>query len=273
MKNKLVKLIITLILFNCLVLILNGCNEHIVELDDNNNVNNTNYVARETFAYSLPIINQLQLRLSGINGNIHVNGRLNSNSVIIEGEKRVGSESQRDAEIHLAELKVIVEDLANKIYVETSQPDHPYGRRYEVDYTITVPENFKIYIENVNGSINADSLTNNINIANINGSVILDNISGSASIDLVNGLIQSNQWLPLNGTIDFTIVNGNIELDIPQTTSAEFYASVVNGNIELSNLILRNELLRNNSVSGTLGEGEGTISLGTTNGSIYVIGF
>ena len=271
MINILKKLLL-LILLTCLIMLTEtGCDEKIVGVDVN--VNNTNYSATEPITYNIAVVNHSKLRLEGINGDITISGRPGLSSVIINSEKKVSSESVSDAESHLQDLSVTLLDLGDEIFVKTSQPDENYGRIYVVDYDITIPDNFKVLVNNINGSIQVDSLNNSVTIIGVNGSAILNDIFGTTVVTLVNGQIESKQSLPLHGTISFTTVNGSIELDIPQSTSANFNASVVNGNINLSNLILQNEYIRTGSISGTLGSGEGTISLITTNGTIYVTGY
>ena len=266
------KKLLLLILLTCLIMLTEtGCDQKIVGVDGN--IDNTNYSATEPFTHNIAVVNHSKLSLEGINGDVTISGRSGLSSVTINSEKKVSSESVRDAESHLQDLSVTVLDLGDEIFVKTSQPEETYGRLYIVDYNITVPDNFKVLVNNINGSMQVDSLTNSVSINGVNGSAILKDIFGTTVVTLVNGQIKSKQSLPLNGTISFTTVNGSIELDIPKSTSANFNASVVNGNINLSNLILQNEYIRTGSISGTLGSGEGTISLITTNGTIYVTGY
>ncbi len=68
-------------------------------------------------------------------------------------------------------------------------------------------------------------------------------------------------------------VNGNIELEIPQNTSADFSANVTNGAIQILNLTLQNEVATTRSLRGTLGNGQGTIKTNTVNGNINTTGF
>ena len=234
---------------------------------------NNDFEAEEPFSFEVDVVNQTQLRLQGINGEIDITGIGGANSVIITGVKRVGSYSIQDAEEHLDELEVNVQDLVNEIFVETVQPQNTGGRDYVVDYTITLPNNFEVQVANVNGLITLDSINNNVIVDNVNGQVTLIEIMGSASVNVVNGEIESEVTLPLDGTIDLNTVNGNINLDIPTNTSAEFSANVTNGNINISNLVLQNEVITPTSVTGTLGNGEGEISLDTVTGKINVSGF
>ncbi len=241
--------------------------------DSGDNVHNTDYVARETFAYKVPLAAQSTLRLEAINGNVDVTGVSQADSVVIAGEKRVGSDSMADAEEHLEQLDVQVQDSATEIFVETVQPEETHGRSYVVDYAVTLPPDFQVVIGNVNGSVTVDSIADLVSVNNVNGLVALDEISGSVYVILVNGQIESEVTLPLNGTITMATANGVIELQIPESTSAEFSASVGNGTISVSNLNFTNQVSSSNTLSGTLGQGQGTITLSAGNGNIIVSGF
>ena len=96
---------------------------------------------------------------------------------------------------------------------------------------------------------------------------------GNSAVSLVNGQIIAKITLPLNGSIEMANVNGNIELEIPTNTSAEFSAGLVNGNITITNLVLQNQVSSSTSLTGTFGNGEGTIALATVNGNINTTGF
>ncbi len=78
---------------------------------------------------------------------------------------------------------------------------------------------------------------------------------------------------PASGTIDFANGNGNLTLDVPTDVSAELEATVTSGTISLTNLTLQNEVSSPTSLTGTLGAGEGQITLGTVNGNIAISGF
>ena len=241
--------------------------------NDNSQITNRNFEARESFSFEVAVENRSRLRLQAINGEITITGLPEANSVIITGEKRVESDSTEDAEASLPELEVNVQGLANEVFVETSQPQNTGDRNYIVDYTITLPKNLEVRVINVNGIVTLDSIENDVTVNNVNGEATLIGIVGSALVVLVNGTIESDITLPLDGTIDMRTMNGTIELDIPQSTSAEFSANVTNGNISVANLVLQNEVRTFTSLRGTLGNGQGTISLETINGNIRVSGF
>ncbi len=234
---------------------------------------NTDFAAEETFSFVVEIVNQTRFNLIGKNGEITVTGQSGANSVIVSGIKRVRSDSIKDAEERLQELEVNVQSLETEVRVETMQPQDTEGRKYEVDYTITLPKFLANQLANTNGAVTLDSIENDVAVNNVNGSITLRGIVGSVLVNLVNGTIESEVSLPLNARIELNTMNGAIGLDIPVNTSAEFSAAVNIGSISVSNLMLQNEVRTANSLSGTLGSGQGMIRLETEQvGNIRVTG-
>ena len=169
-------------------------------------------------------------------------------------------------------------------------PRNSHGRGYEVVYHVLIPVVMSVWAENTNGEIAVDSMANdvivdltngNVELNGItgdldldltNGNVTLQEVQGSAHVDLTNGRIYGEVVLPDQGVCDLETVNGDIDLDIPEGTSADFSASVANGAISLTGLALTNSTFTNRSAQGTLGGGDGTIRMRTVNGNIRVTG-
>jgi DUF4097 and DUF4098 domain-containing protein YvlB len=210
--------------------------------------------AEEPFSFNEPVGTQTALQLLGVSGTIEVTGTPGATSIAITGVKRVQANTLEDATAQLAQLDVEVSGSANEVLVQTVQPKFSAGRNYIVNYTISLPQDFDCRILSVNGRIEADA------------------IHGSVFLRLVNGQITASVTLPSAGEIDMSLVNGNIDLRIPQTTSAQFSATVAIGSISLTNLSLSNETVTPNARTGTLGGGDGTISLDAGNGTIAVRG-
>jgi hypothetical protein len=232
----------------------------------------TRFEAEEPFAEDVAVANRSRFRLNGVRGSITITGQSGATTIRITGTKRVGSNSTQDARDHLPNLEVNVRPLATEVFVETVQPIFD-GRRYEVDYAITVPTQWAIEVTHMNGDVTLDAIDSDVVVTHGNGDVTLMDIVGSAQVDLGNGRIDSDVTLPLNGSIDFDLMNGPITLAIPVDTSATFSATVGIGSIRVSpNLMLQDPVSTPTSLSGTLSGGEGTISLETNNGTIRVSG-
>lgn len=270
MKNIMVKSVLLALLAVCFYFL--GCGSDKSSGPDKN-VSNTDFVAKASFSYGVEVTDHTFLSLEGINGNVAITGLSDADSVIVAGEKRVGSESMQDAEEHLQQLHVSVSEAQSGVFVKTIQPDQTYGRSYVVDYNITLPMNLDVAVINTNGAVDIDSVNGSVSVENVNGQVDLDEIIGSVSAQLVNGQVSAKVTPPKGGIISMSTVNGGINLEIPQYTSAQFSAIVVNGTFSISNLVLIGMVTTPNSISGTLGTGEGTIALSTVNGSISVSGF
>jgi len=252
-----------------LVLSLSSC----LIIDPSDQVGNTDYTAKEPFSFDIAVKNQNRIEIEGINGPITITGKPGISTVKIWGEKVVESDSYEDAQTHLEYLEVRISDKTEKIAIETEQPSVTHGRNYQVSYNVIIPDYWDIAIENVNGRVEIDSLNGDVGIGLVNGDVVLKEISGNVCVGVTNGTVNSKVALPLNGLCMITTVNGQIQLSIPKTTSAALVAKVTNGTVNVSNLLLRNMVSSRNSVSGVLGDGQGTISVESVNGTINVGGF
>jgi len=254
-------------------------------------IGDCDYEASEPFEYEVSVEDQDCFRIRGINGPIEIGGKAESTTVEIWGEKIVKSESTADAEDHLEDLKIVVSSTQDEVFVRTEQPRDTNGRNYQVEYHVRIPESWQAWVENCNGEVNIDSLRNFVSVGVINGDVCLSDIAGNLGIGVtngniglmnvvgsvdggvINGRIFGDVTLPPQGVCKLGTTNGDIDLEIPKSTSAGFSAIVANGNIRLSNLVLSNLSTTKNSTTGTLGDGNGAITLCTVNGQIDVRGF
>ena len=289
MKNNIYQKIAVFLITMTFIFIINSC----IHTTDNNNNDHRNkdHYASADFSYSVNTNGLNQFELNAISGSVEITTSPNLDSVKIWGERRVESDSDADAQSHLAYLNVGITTVGNRLTVTTEQPDETEGRNYLIFYHINIPDSWQTMIENVNGHINISHLKNQAIINNINGEITLNNlegnlicvltngninlgsIQGNVNAMVVNGIISGNVTIPQSGTCILNTTNGQILLSIPQNTSALFNASVVNGNISLSNLILQEINSSPQQISGILGNGEGDIRLRTVNGNILVTGF
>jgi len=230
------------------------------------------FFAEETFTSELFLVTDMRIRLEAVRGDIEIEGQDDADSVTVIAQKWVGSDSLKDAEMHLNGLEILVTEEMEEILIQTSQPEDTQDRRYIVDYHIILPSNLEIEVTLINGDIGVQDVQNSVVIDAVNGDVFLSNTAASAIVSLSNGSINSNMVLPLDGEIRMYTDNGNIDLGIPTSTSAVFAASVVNGVISDSNLEFDDAVQTSESLTGTLGNGEGMIDLGTVNGNISVVG-
>lgn len=240
--------------------------------DNITNVQNTNFQAEADFANTFSVDNRTVLELTGINGAVSITGDAPAGSIIVDGTRRVRSESASDAQDHLDDIEVRITELASSLVVETIHLQSSSGRTYEVDYDISVPSGFLIDVVNLNGAIAVAQMDGDIQLVNTNGAIALADVTGDLDVVVTNGAIAAVATMDPGGAIDLRTTNGEIVLSIPTSTSATFEATIVNGPITITNLTLNNQTVTSTSVTGTLGGGNGTIRLGVTNGEIEAIG-
>ncbi len=229
--------------------------------------------AEENFSIQADATGRTRFRLDGINGNIVVVGRSATQTVLIQGTRRVESNDLSDAQANLGNLRVEVTQTADEVAVRTTQPAETSNRNFVVDYDIAVPSGLMVQLTNVNGNVTVDAVKSSADVELTNGNVILQEIEGNVTLDLVNGNIDAQVTPPADGAIIMTSVNGNLGLDVPTSVSAELSMTVTNGTLSVANLAVQNQTSSATMLTGTLGQGNGEITLRTTNGNISLTGF
>lgn len=256
-------------IFGLLWIVTAGCTDIVSSIGD---VDNTDFVASESFSFTLDVTTQTRFRLEGINGNMTVTGDPDATVVEVSGLRQVGSNSTADARANLVNLRVQVDEGNDEYVVRTEQPDNTRGRNYTVTYEVTVPDFMIQSIANVNGNVVALGISNDVAIGNVNGNVTASGVFGNLSVGLVNGNVGADVTPPPSGDVALATVNGNVSLTVPQNVSAEFEATWVNGSATITNLTLQNQQITETSIRGVFGAGDGTINVGLTNGTITVTG-
>jgi hypothetical protein len=237
-------------------------------------ISDPDFTAKKTFQENFPVENHIRVNVEAINGEVMVTGQSDADHVTVTAHLYVSSDTREDAELHLDDLDILVTDGTNEILIQTVQPEYINGRKYLVEYDIIVPDSFEVVTSQTNGTIAILDIQNSVEVSNKNGDVLLSGIVGGIIADVENGGIEGTVVLPFNETIDLSVKNGGLELSIPTSTSAEFSASVDGvGEIIVSDLDIIDPVRTSKSLSGTLGNGEGSIALRTVNGNIEVIGF
>lgn len=229
--------------------------------------------AEGTFETELPYVNQTGIRLTAVRGDVFIDGSVDAESIIVESQIQVGSDSLADAEQQLAKLEIQVTNQNDEILIRTIEPEKSGEREYLVDYYIIIPSNLETEVTLVKGDITVKDIENSINIEAVNGNIFLYDILGNVYINLVKGSIDSSVTLPYSGKITIFNDTGNIDLSIPTSTSATFDATVTSGSIRTYNLEFAVAEQTLQSLIGKLGNGAGMIELDTINGNISIVGF
>jgi hypothetical protein len=261
--------------------------------DDNdyngNQDRNTDHQASAEFAFAFHPSTLTSFSLDAINGEVEIHCLADSliDSIRVSGERRVESDSDADAQEHLQYLYVLTNVDEHVLNVRTDQPGQTDGRNYIVDYYIEIPENMPVTASNVNGPVWIDNVQVAVTASTVNGNLRLGGtgiavahvVNGYLSIEshrgnmegtVVNGGIHAEALLLPQGICSLTITNGNIDLQIPDTTSAHLNANVVNGGIEVRDIPFTSGIVGPDRVNAVFGDGDGLITLSSVNGNILV---
>ncbi len=141
--------------------------------------------------------------------------------------------------------------------------------------------NGKITITDATGAINAHTSNGRIEIKQAdaerfdlhtsNGKIYCEAITGDIKASTSNGAIDVVYQADANPAtnIDLTTSNGSISVTTPENYSAQVNASTSNSKIHTSlPIMVQGEFGK--KINGTIGEGEGQLTLRTSNGAIHI---
>lgn len=214
-----------------------------------------NFEYEESSHEILIVEEQNLLDVQNINGNIWITGSDTAHNIYLEITKKVKSyRSSSNASDHINDIIISFDSdgTYHRIVV-----DHPTNSAldYEVDLNIIAPIIFDYKTTLGNGNIELDVICRYLDMTLGNGNTIADVI-------LLNDCI-----------VNAETGNGNCTFIIPSVTSAGVVASIGNGNISYSGLEFENLETTGNSLSGQLGEGEGSINIFLGNGNLALTGY
>lgn len=217
---------------------------------DENSVSVFRYEAEATESHNINLTTQTSIIIYNTNGNITIAGSDTASNLYCSILKKVESnQSESDAQSHLSDIDITVEENVSNIRFEVDHPTND-DRNYQINFDIILPNNL------------------NYDIALGNGNITLESITKLALINLGNGNVTTDFTLGDTCTVSIAVGNGNIDFTIPDITNADLTASVGNGTISNNGLNFTNQQSSNNQFNGTLGNGAGSIALSIGNGNI-----
>ena len=220
----------------------------------------------QEFHRTIPLSANGRISLENINGNVEITG-WDRNEVQIDAVKRARDQQRLD------DTRIDVETSSDSVEIKTSYASHLFNNNPgSVDYKLHVPQNARLEkISLVNGSLDVQKVSGEVNANLVNGKVRANDLGGRADLSTVNGSIEAN-YQSLNNVRDIKLksINGSVELGLPNSPNAEVDASTVSGSIKTDfPLEVKGGFMHKNA-SGTLGNGGTRIELSDVNGSIRI---
>lgn len=226
----------------------------------------------ENFSQTHSLAANGTVSLTNLNGDVKVVG-WDKAEVSIEAEK-----SARD-EADLKKIEIIVEATADRVSIKTKhhkRDDESWWRRHSntsgaVRYTIRVPAQLaRLQVEAMNSNISTEAVRADVKLETMNGRISAAGLTGDAELDTMNGRITASfDRLAAGQKVSVDTMNGQCEVLVPADASARVAASSMNGRVS-SELPMTVEKSSRRSLHGSLGKGEGSLSLDSMNGSLSI---
>jgi hypothetical protein len=139
-----------------------------------------------------------------------------------------------------------------------------------VNFVVRVPAGVRFTGHTVNGKVEADNMTADVEATTVNGSINVST-TGLARAQTVNGSITAvmgrADW---SQELEFNTVNGGIDLSFPAGLSTEVEAKTLNGEITSDFPLTVTGRFSKRHLSGTIGSGGRELRLETVNGSVQI---
>jgi hypothetical protein len=258
------------------LLFLAGCGDVDIHMPDVTwdgdfgEVSNTDHEAQAPFRYEFGASGTLSL--SGVAGTVEIVGSSDAPGIVVEGVRRVRSDSRLDARTHLSDLRVEVRESAGTLFVQTRQPMASRGRVYEVEYRIEVPSGSNLSVVQASGPIEIRSVHGDVGVTGVAGTVTLVDLTANVRASVVAGSVDASVALLPNGVVELRNSSGDIRLSVPTETSASLSAATTMGAVRLVDLTVVDQDPRASVLRGTMADGDGTIRLETISGDITIQG-
>lgn len=137
-----------------------------------------------------------------------------------------------------------------------------------VDVTVRVPEGVRLDVSSVNGGLEINGATAEVEAHTVNGGIEATSSGGPVNASTVNGDIDVRMGTVGTADLDFSTTNGSITVTVPDGLNADVSMRTVNGSVGADFPMTVNGRINPRRITATIGRGGQRIALATVNGSI-----
>jgi hypothetical protein len=231
------------------------------------------------FRWHEPLAAGRVIEIKGVNGNVEATPS-SSGEVEVVAVKSARRSNPEDVRIEVVRHSEGITICAVYPNADSRQPNtcepgshgHMNVRNNdtEVSFTVRVPSGVRFNGRTVNGRVEANNLTADVDATTVNGDVEVTT-SGLASAKTVNGSITvvmgHADW---SDDLVFKTVNGSIDVSMPASLSTEVEVKTLNGEISSDFPLTVRGTFSHRHMSGTIGGGGRSLQLETVNGSVNI---
>ena len=201
----------------------------------------------ERFSQTYKVTGDGMLDLQNIAGNVRVTSA-RGNEIRIDATKRARSRDENQTRRLLADLRIEVSHVGNRVEVRTMFP-RTSGRNTSasVDYVITVPAGAVVNVKTISGDVSVAEVKGEVRAETVSGTVDVSATPNLASAKTISGDVRA-RGITTGGTLTLGTVSGSVIASALEARVIE--AGTVSGNVQLTNV--RAERVQAKSVSGDI---------------------
>ena len=145
---------------------------------------------------------------------------------------------------------------------------HNDAKGGSVDYTVSAPRHAKLRISSVSGNIIADGFANDLTANTVSGDISVRDTDGNLKIDTVTGTIEASMTHVNGRSASLHTVTGMVQLVIPRNSGAAVKVSSLAGKFQSDFPLDETSQVVGTTAKGRIGDGSGSIELGTVSGEL-----
>jgi DUF4097 and DUF4098 domain-containing protein YvlB len=181
------------------------------------------------------------------------------------------AETDEQAEELAGQVRIKLEPAGDKLYVKVETPATKPKCSINVDFNITVPKQTALQLGTNVGEITVTDITRAVKIESNVGAITCKEITGNVEVKTNVGqvIVLYSKDAPAACNANIKTDVGEIDFTAPPNLSAQVDLSANLGSIE-TDLPLTVKGMLNQKSSGTVGKGEGRVTLKTNIGAIKI---
>jgi len=215
-----------------------------------------------------------KLRVRNVSGETSITAAGAPGEIRVVARKRVSASSEDRAKRLLQNLEVRMEKRGEELLVEPHLYEQERGwldlfrgKRFRVDFEITVPSECAVEAQTVSGEMSIEGVRGPLEIQTVSGDVRLEDVQGPARLKSVSGDIECRRYV---GHLEGNAVSGDVTIAAARLRSTLLHT--VSGDIQIEGQLDPRKEHRFKTISGdvelALAEPDVTIEYRTASGDL-----
>jgi hypothetical protein len=215
-----------------------------------------------------------RLKVRNVSGEISVTAVGAPGEIRVVARKRVSASSEDRAKRLLQNLEVRMEQRGDELLVEPHLYEQERGwldlfrgKRFRVDFDITVPSECAVDAQTVSGELSLEGVHGPIEIQTVSGDVRLEDVQGPMRVKSVSGDVDCRRYV---GHLEGNAVSGDVTIAASRLRSTQLHT--VSGDVAIEGRLDPKKEHRFKTISGdvelALAEADSTIEYRTASGDI-----